>query len=201
MTTPAVQLANRSAVIAGVVAERMRAIDAARLVLLDDATPEATLAAELLAPRLGDRLVRRATAGTSVPEMLRAMADALEEEAASLIAHPANKTALLLSSAPFAAVYPLGDVWASEVQAWTGGWSGPPEVQRLSQRVGGIVALDAALIALVDRRESTDHALSSLGLDSAAEVQAMLARTRAQRRWPVLVPKLGFRTIGVDLLE
>jgi hypothetical protein len=60
--------------------------------------------------------------------------------------------------------------------------------------------LDAALERLVDGRESPSAALAALGPD-ADEILRLYERGRYYRLRPGLVPKLGARTIGVDLFD
>ena len=185
-----------------------------RIALLDDGSPEAGLAARLLEGALGaDAVVRvaarpgevepvlHALGAVSPPraeEELRRMRARLLEDA--LPAHPANKTALLLGGElPPEPLLPLGDLWAGEAAALAGGWSAPEPVRRLAGAAGGIEALDAALARLVDGRDPA--ALDALPGAAAAEVRRALAAGRASRLFPRLVPKLGTRTLGVDLFE
>jgi hypothetical protein len=187
---------------------------AARIALLDDGSPEAGLAARLLEGALGAGAVARvavpsedvepvlhalgAVSPPRVEEELRRMRARLLDGA--LPAHPANKTALLLGGAlPPEPLFPLGDLWAGEVAALAGGWSAPEPVRRIAKAAGGVEALDAALARLVDGRDPA--ALDALPAAAADEVRRALAAGRASRLFPRLVPKLGARTLGVDLFE
>ena len=115
-------------------------------------------------------------------------------------AHPASKTVLLLGGElPPEPLLPLGDLWAAEVAELAGGWSAPPSVARIAEAAGGIEALDAALAAYFDRRDP--RGLHALAPEARRAVAAALAAGRASRRWPRTVPKLGARTLGVDLFE
>jgi hypothetical protein len=118
----------------------------------------------------------------------------------ALTAHPANKTELLLGAAlPPEPLLPLGDLYASEVDALCGGWSASAEVRVLAEGAGGVKALDAALLRWLDGRDPAG--LNTLPADVAEEVQRRFRAGRAARLAPRIVPKLGTRTLGVDLLE
>ncbi|HVH12632.1 MAG TPA: hypothetical protein VM759_06260, partial [Longimicrobium sp.] len=118
----------------------------------------------------------------------------------ALSAHPASKTALLLGGElPPEPLLPLGDLWATEVAALAGGWSAPPEIESVATAAGGIDALDAALRRYVDGRDA--RGLNALPRDVADRVREMLAAGRAARRDPRIVPKLGGRTLCIDLME
>ena len=185
-----------------------------RIALLDDGSPEAALAARLLARALGDGAVVRITlregemdpllqpggpaAGERLREETMRMRARLLDDA--LPAHPANKTALLLGGElPPEPLLPLGDLWASEVAALQGAWSAPGEVRALAEAAGGIEALDAALRRWIDERDPAG--LDPLPGDAAARVRRGFAAGSAARRNPRLVPKLGSRTLCVDLSE
>lgn len=186
-----------------------------RIALLDDGGPEARLAARLLEDALGaDAVVRVDIADGALEPLLQRVApesgaarvgDELRRLLARLVpgalpAHPANKTALLLGGAlPPEPLLPLGDLWASEVAALCGGWSAPNEVAALAEAAGGIEALDGALRGWIDRRDP--QALDALPDDVAARVRLVFAAGRAGRIAPRVVPKLGTRTLHVDLFE
>jgi hypothetical protein len=118
----------------------------------------------------------------------------------ALPAHPGNKTALLLNARlPPEPLLPLGDLWASEVAELAGDWSAPPGVRRIAQQAGGIAALDDALRAYVDRRDP--RGLAGLPPEAVDAVRRALAAGRAERMYPVIVPRVGSRTLGVDLFD
>jgi hypothetical protein len=185
-----------------------------RVALLDDGGPEAALAARLLEGALGaGAVVRVAADGAGVEPFLPhpgavpswRVAEEVRRLRARLMdgvlaAHPANKTALLLGGElPPEPLLPLGDLWATEVAALAGGWSAPPEVADLAEAAGGIEALDAALRRRYDERDPA--AFDALPREAAARVRALLAAGLASRRNPRTVPKLGRRTICIDLTE
>ena len=122
--------------------------------------------------------------------------------AAVLDAHPADKTWLLLAGAPpAAALLPLGDLWGSRVAALAGGWQAPPALVALAERCGGVGALDAALMAWIDGRAGADEVLAALPAGAAAAVRDAFEEGRLHRRRAGLVPKLGGRTVGIDLFD
>jgi hypothetical protein len=185
-----------------------------RIALLDDGGPEAALAARLLARTLGEDTVLRIAADGADVEPFLPLADGVprwmvEEEIrrlrarlteGALPAHPASKTVLLLrGELPPEPLLPLGDLWATDVAALAGGWSAPPDVLTLAEAAGGLGALDAALRGWIDGRDAT--ALDRLPRDVAEDVRARLAAGNASRRNPRTVPKLGGRTLCIDLME
>lgn len=205
---------DRIAEVIGAVARQALADRGAhRIALLDDGGPEADLAATILSHALGDDAVVRVTVDDAEVESVLHLAadvgrDALRREMrllkarlvpGALAADPANKTALLLGTIPPVPLLPLGDLWASDVAALAGGWSAPVPVIEIAERAGGVEALDDALRSRVDRREP--RGLDALPSAAADAVRSALAGGRAARMHPVLVPKIGFRTLGVDLFD
>jgi len=187
---------------------------ASAVALLDVGGPEAELAARLLAGALGAERVVRVTAGAGEVESVLHLApqgdgERLREEARRLrarmtadavAANPANKTALLLGGElPPEPLLPLGDLWATEVAELAGGWSAPAEVLRIAALAGGIEALDAALRGWAEGRSAA--ALGALPAEAAEAARRALAAGRASRLHPRTVPKIGTRTLGVDLFE
>lgn len=209
-----------AAVVAGVVRQAVEDAGAAGVVLLDDGSAEARLAAEWCGAALGTERVFRvappsadavgavlaAAQGTvrSAPdagaaELHRLVGRLLALERNALLAHPANKTALLLAAAvPPEPLLPLGDLYASEVEQLAGTWSAPPEVAALADLAGSIGRLDAALAEHVDRRRPAEAALAPLPPAARAAVLDALETGRFARRRVGLVPKLTTRTVGVD---
>jgi hypothetical protein len=194
-------------VVGGVIAEAVRSAGAEGVVVLDDWTPEGELAYEWLVESLGEpRVWRGAALASNVQGEDRADSQMLAawhfaRDRAGLIAHPATKTALLLGgSLPRADIFPFGDLYASQVALLAGSWSLPDELEPIVRRIGGVDVLDAALSRMVDARESATSALAALGAD-ADEIVRLYERGRYHRLRPGLVPKLGARTIGVDLFD
>jgi hypothetical protein len=187
--------------------------DLARLALLDDGSPEAGLVSRILTP-LGEGFVRVQAIDGQVDSLLHSAGVAGDAQEMRVEAHrflvrmtadaiptsALTKTDLLLGGElPPEPFLPLGDLYASEVIALAGDWRGTPGARRLAQAAGGIERLDAALRAMLDGRD--ERALGTLPADSAAEVRAALRRGSWSRSHPRLVPKLGTRTIGIDLFE
>jgi hypothetical protein len=187
---------------------------AARVALLDDGGPEAALAAKLLRATMDADSVVRVTVAEAQVESVLHLAPGLDRERMAtelrrmlartlpdaVAANPANKTALLLGGElPPEPFLPLGDLWAGDVAALCGAWSAPAEVLRIADAAGGIEALDGALRGLIDGRDAS--ALDRLPPDAAELVRRALVRGRPSRLNPRVVPKLGGRTLGVDLFE
>lgn len=185
-----------------------------RVALADDGSPEAGLAARLLDGLGPDALLRAGGDGSGMEPLLHSLrgigagARAAREAAGllarlapdALAAAPENKTVLLLSGPlPPEPFLPLGDLYASEVAELCGGWSAPEELRTLTDSAGGIGRLDGALRAWLDRRDPSG--LDRLPAGVAEEVRRRFARGRPSRFAVRLVPKVGYRTLGVDLFE
>jgi hypothetical protein len=212
MTHPA---EGRIAEIVGAVARQALAdFGRTRIALLDDGGPEAALAARLLARTLGEDAVVRVAADGAGVEPFLPLADGVPawrigEEVRRmrtrlmdgvLAAHPASKTTLLLrGELPPEPLLPLGDLWATDALALAGGGGLPPDVAEIAGAAGGIEALDAALRGWIDGRDAS--ALDRLPAEAADRARARLAAGRPSRRNPRIVPKLGGRTLCIDLME
>lgn len=116
----------------------------------------------------------------------------------ALTVNAANKTELLLSGAVVAAdLYPLGDLYASELAAWCP-FVPDPDLQDLARQAGSIDRVDAALRRLLDERRPPAAAFADIPHIREA-VMTRLQKTRFRRAHAGLVPKVGARTIGIDL--
>ena len=188
-------------VIAGVLRQALADSRAGRIVLLADGSPESGLLAAMLEPRLGSSFAVQEVGGAGPPALLEGWARVAGAQPDSLVAVATNKTAALLGGALPGPLLPFGDLWASQVQALCGGWSGPPEVHELAERAGGVDALDGALALLVDRRRLPHEATAALPADVGGTLLALWERARFARRRLGLVPKLGTRTNGGALFE
>jgi hypothetical protein len=110
----------------------------------------------------------------------------------------ASKTELLLAGATAAAdLYPLGDLYASELVPFGAG-DLPPDLADLAVASGGIDRLDGALRRLLDERRPVHAAFAGLPHIRDA-VMTRLQKTRFRRSHLGIIPKLGARTIGIDL--
>lgn len=192
---------NIGSIIAGVVAQALEDARADALVLIADGSPEGALAERLLRPHLGERLVQAQAASPAPTGVLEAWARAAASHPSALVAVPTSKTGALLGAALPGPLLPLGDLWASQVAALCGAWSAPRPICDLVAAAGGIDVLDGALAALVDQRRHPEEAVSSLPDDVAGTLLALWDAARFVRRRLGLVPKLGARTIGVDLFD
>lgn len=195
-------------IVSDVIAEAVRSAGAGGIVILDDWTPEGELSYEWLVAALGEARVWRGASlasnvqGVEAADAQQIAALRFARERDGLIAHPASKTALLLGGAlPRADVFPLGDLYATQVAELADGWSVPDALATVVRLVGGIDVLDAVLARMVEGREPPRTALAGLGADDADEVVRMYERGRWHRLRPRLVPKLGARTLGVDLFD
>jgi len=124
-----------------------------------------------------------------------AAARAMGSEAALLVVHPATKTRLLLEAVPHAACYPLGDLWASQVAAWSGGTTLPGILASRSRDEA--LRVDEALRRALDLGMGLASALASLDPGLREAVRRGLEAGRSLARPPV-IPKLGAWTLGVD---
>jgi hypothetical protein len=226
--TPAERRALRLQAIIGAVARQALGDRCCtRVAVLDDESPEAALASRWLAAELGAQQVVRVEVSDpqveSVLHLLQAnFGDVLGLQNGSsggrtavaaevrrllarlhpgaLAANPINKTSLLLGGdLPPEPLLPLGDLYASEIRELVGDWSAPPPVRALADLCGGVELLDGALRRYFDGREPAG--LESLASDARRGVETALARGRASRLIGTVVPKLGGRTVGVDLFE
>lgn len=181
---PGSRRARLGRIIGGVVRQAVADARAAGVRILEADSPEGRLLGEWCREVLGDGRVFTG-----------------HVEARAVHAHPATKTALLLDEPPPAPLLPLGDLYASEVAELTGDWSGSDAVRELAGLAGGIGALDGVLRAWADERRPLAAALAPIGAEAAAAVAAAVQAQR-WRRWRLgLVPKLGGRTLGIDLWE
>jgi hypothetical protein len=120
------------------------------------------------------------------------------EAGAALTCSLLNKTELLLAGADQRAdLYPLGDLYLSELAGFAEVEPGEV-VAALATLAGGVAELDAALRSLLDERRDADTAFG-LAPQLREPVLARLRATRFRRAHLGLVPKLGARTIGIDL--
>jgi hypothetical protein len=198
-------------VVQGVLLQVMIDTRAAGIVVLEDDSAEGGLLLDWCGSALGNSTVWRASSVTlpasleSDPaeraEWRRAAARILARTQNALLAHPANKTALLLGDAfPPEPLLPLGDLWASQVASLCGSWSAPTEVLDLARAVGDITRIDEALMQYFENRRPLDEALSALPGEVRRVVAERISGGRFRWRRAGLVPKLGHRTLGIDLV-
>jgi hypothetical protein len=194
-----------AALVAAVVQQTLAATGREAVVILDDWSPEASLAADWCALAIGEANVVRATLdgldpGLVPEEVLRGHARALARQRNALTAHAANKTTLLLTrDFPPEPLLPLGDLYASQVATLAGGWSGPAWVRSLARSAGGIEAIDHALMLHCEGWNRADEAAAHLPEEARGPFLEALRAGRFWREHAGLIPKLSGRTIGIDL--
>lgn len=196
------ELSTRVSLVVGrVVEEAVRSAGCVGLVIMDDGSPEAKLLSDWCRRSLGEARVWLAHGPDSADqESLRLTARVLAREKNALPAHSANKTALLLGrQIPPEPLLPLGDLYATQVAALTGGWSAPPEVLEMAEQANGIDALDNALRAMFEAGKPVQDALSGLPEPARGPFLEAVRRGRFWRERAGLIPKLSTRTIGIDL--
>ncbi|MGH7555918.1 MAG: hypothetical protein ACREMQ_23190, partial [Longimicrobiales bacterium] len=87
----------------------------------------------------------------------------------------------------------------SQVGELAGAWSAPQHVLALAESAGGIDALDRTLEEMIDRRSAPERAAPALPVAARDRLLGSLDAGRFHRRRMGLVPKLGARTLGIDL--
>ncbi len=143
------------------------------------------------------RLIGPPTAASPLIERWCGVSFEDTESALSIV--PATKTELLLADIETGAdLCPLGDLYASEVSLFTDTEVLDPQLRELAGLAGGVAHLDASLRKLLDERRPPDAAFADLPHIRDA-VLMRLQKTRFRRARLGIVPKLGARTIGIDL--
>jgi hypothetical protein len=186
-------------VICGVLDDALRASGKSGLVVLDDGSPEAAL----LIHWCGEYLAGPFWSAEGQPEALvelRVRALHLAAEKSALMAWPANKTALLLGrDRPGEPLLPLGDLYATQIRELARGWSVPADVQLIVDSAGGLDCVDEALHAIYEGWSTAEKGAEHLPVKARGPFLEAVRAGRFWRQRPGLVPKLGTRTIGIDL--
>ena len=185
-----------------VLREALRTRGLAGLILGAPPSPEAALLARWCGPdpslvHLAYREVEpveRALAGAR-DEAWMATARVRGAREGLLVVHPANKTLLLMDPVPSAPCFPLGDLWAGDVESWAGGATLPGVLTEVDPALAREV--ETRLRAGLDAGGGITRALSGLDPRLAAAVMSALGAGRLAAR-PALVPKLGPWTLGMD---
>jgi hypothetical protein len=99
-----------------------------------------------------------------------------------------SKSALLLGETAQAGVFPFGDLYLSQLDELIG--RDTPAQQQ---------AVDHALVKFFDERRSWTEASAHLPESERAKLWDSIERGRFRRRQGRLIPKLGARTLGIDL--
>jgi len=110
-----------------------------------------------------------------------------------------SKTALLLGSSPRADILLLGDLYYSQVVELAGSASLTPDQNEIAAGCGGAEALDRALSRFFDQREKWEAAVSDLPAAARKQLKHALDAARFRRARLGLIPKIGSRTLGIDL--
>ena len=121
-----------------------------------------------------------------------------EDAGALIVLSAANKTELLLGQPPRADVYPLGDLYASDIEDLAGSYEIGGAVKRLADAAGGVRALDRALRSLLEERREPNQAFAHIP-QVRDDVLEQLQNSRFRRLHIGVVPKIGARTLGIDL--
>lgn len=195
-------------IVCGVAEAAVAATGAAGLLVLDHGSPEGRLVGAWFEVRFGADRVHRGDAVAGNVRDAHATASSAQtlEEARQrdrlIVVHPVNRTMLLLGGAPpLADLLPLGDVPASWIAHVQRECTLSDEVAAVAGAAGGVDALDAMLADWVDARMDPDRAFSPVGTVIAGRIIELYERGRFFRLRPRLVPKLGPRTVGIDLWD
>lgn len=206
------RLAHVASIIAGVVAVAARDAGRSRIVIVDHAAPECALLERLL--RAGGFPLPTERAGTSLANDAQATVAretvALEELRAharrmagsdGLAADPVNKTVAVLFPELLAEpLLPLADLYATQVRALGSDWSAPAVARAFIERAGGVEAVDAFLVRHLEERRPMNEALTPIpGAPARHELAERFRAGWWWRRRVGVVPKLGTRTLGLDL--
>jgi hypothetical protein len=116
----------------------------------------------------------------------------------ALLVSAANKTDLLLGEPPHADVYPLGDLYASDIAQLCGSHNLGDIARRLADAAGGVGELDRALRGLLEERREPDQAFAHIA-NVRDDVLQRLEHNRFRLTHLGVVPKIGARTLGIDL--
>lgn len=188
-------------VVAGVIAAAARDARRTRLIVLGHDAPEGVLLERCLGLAGIDLPVEGVATGQAgwTSDDARARARRLAGDD-GLLLNPANKTvAVLFPDALAEPVLPLADLYAGQIARLAGGWSAPGRARDLFERAGGVEAVDAFLAAHLDERRPLEDSLAGVPEPAASELRDRLAAGWWWRRRLGVVPKLGHRTLGLDL--
>ncbi|MEE8148655.1 MAG: hypothetical protein V3T24_13685 [Longimicrobiales bacterium] len=205
-------------VVVAVVAEALREADARGVVLASSPGPETALLERWFA-------AAAITVKTPDAEVVQAVADALEtnrsgdaaeaaawanEEARRAVARliaareelipmsAANKTELIWAKRlPPEPLLPLGDLYASQIHALAGACTAPPPLAGIDP--DRLDAVDKAVAQVVEDGVRPDVAFAQLPSELRDAAISAMTRSAWKATLPPVVPKLGRRTLGVDL--
>ena len=205
-------------VVVAVVAEAIREADAQGVVLASSPRPETALlerwfSAAAITVKIPDGEVVRAVAdsleaslGRDTPEAVARSQQEARRAAARVIANreelipvsAANKTELIWAERlPPEPLLPLGDLYASQIHALAGACTAP--LPLLGIEPGRLRAVDKAIAQVVDDGVRPDVAFPELPTELRDAALSAMHRSAWKATLPPVVPKLGRRTLGVDL--
>lgn len=113
--------------------------------------------------------------------------------------HTATKTQLLLGPVPAADILPFGDLYHTQLASLIAPFALDGPAAELAALCGGAETLDRVLERFFDDRLAWDRAAADLPVAASNELKDRLDAARFQRARVGLVPKLGSRTLGIDL--
>lgn len=113
--------------------------------------------------------------------------------------HTASKTELLLGLVPTADVLLFGDLYHTQVASLIGPFELSGPAAELAASSGEAETLDRVLQRFFDDRLAWELAAAELPAAIRTELKDRLDAARFQRARVGLVPKLGSRTLGIDL--
>jgi hypothetical protein len=121
------------------------------------------------------------------------------KDAASLTVTAASKTLLLLAGPDQPVdLAPLGDLYFSEIARFCRGCRLTGSAAEFANAAGGAEVLDECLRKLLDERRDPDAAFAAAP-QLREPVLKRLQQTRFRRARAGIIPKIGPRTIGIDL--
>ena len=201
-----------------VVAEVIREADAHGVVLASSPRPETALlerwfTAAAITVRIPDAEIVRVVADSleaslagdaseaearSNEEAHRAAARVIANREGLIPVSAANKTELIWSERlPPEPLLPLGDLYASQIHTLAGACSAPPPLVDIEP--DRLRAVDKALAQVVDHGVRPDIAFAELPSELRDAAFFAMQRSAWKGTLPPVVPKLGRRTLGVDL--
>jgi hypothetical protein len=205
-------------VVVAVVAQAIREADAHGVVLVSAPRPETALlerwlAAAAITVLLPDSEVVRLVAdslgaikGTDTSEIVARSREEARRAAARTMANQeglipisaANKTELIWAERlPPEPLLPLGDLYASQIHALAGSCTAPPPLTDIEP--ARLRAVDKAIARVVDGGDRPSTAFADLPSELRDAAHSALRRSVWKGTLSPIVPKLGGRTLGLDL--
>ena len=163
-------------IVRGVVHQAMQDSGRSTLRLIGDATPDSELIERWCAVRFS-------------------------RDAASLTVSSVNKTVLLLAGIEQPVdLSPLGDLYASELGQFCPGSRLSGSAAEFANMAGGVDILDDCLRKLLDERREAEAAFAAAP-HLREPLMRRMQQTRFRRTRAGIIPKVGPRTVGIDLFS